>query len=712
MKKIVFLALTVLFLSAVESKANPVDEATARKVAATFMQSCGITVEPSDLTDLTASTPFTEFYVFTLSNAGGFVLVAGDDNTEPILGYAIRNRFDAANIPPHVMSWLQNYETEIAHNRSHPAASKSARDQWNQLQEGHVAMCKASVDPMLTTTWSQSPYYNNLCPYDTANDGRAVAGCTATATGQIMKYFGYPTTGYGSCTYTHKRLGVLSADYGNTTYKWDSMPTALNGSSSEAQVEAVATLLYHIGVAVSMDYSANGSGGKTASYGNGGEPSSENAFKYNFKYSPYVWTAFICDYDLAGWKQLMKDELNAGRPILYAGYDKKQDGHAFIVDGYNSYGLFHLNWGWGGNFDGNYKINNLNPSQGNNNSGYHFDYFSTATVGIEPYPGFNTDGTTTVVTNVEGIRGASQSDGTVTGAGSYNFGDTITMLAQATNDHTRFVQWSDGCRYNPRVTVATGGNVEFTAQFAPLWGDTLGYFTSGNAMNRAGNVNPGLGTDSVWGIKLPASVLRRHHDLTAVQFMGKRPEQHTLTIYTGTDSPSEVLYTSTFIDSVSYTYSWYTHELSEPVIIDGEHPIWIALKCTVADTHGVFSLYGGNNNGLLSGDNLTTMNDTCTFSWMINAIFTWDGVEGIDSPDGEFGQQLKVYPNPTSGDVTIELDDMAERSTVQIHDLNGRLVFERSNEQRAVVKGLQPGVYVVKVNSGSSVAVRRLVVRP
>ncbi len=701
--KTLYAFLSALLISAVVF-ANPVDVQTARKAAHTFLQSTGYNAHKEEMVDITASTPFTEFYVFTVNKGQGFILVSGDDNTEPILGYSLHNPFVPAAMPEHVRAWLHGYELEIQHNRTHAKSCTEAQRQWQRLLSGEVPPAvKATVGPLLTTTWNQSPYYNALCPYDSAYNARAVCGCTATATAQIMKYFNHPATGYGSCTYTHKRLGELSADY-NVDYQWDSMPTALNAYSSDAQINAVATLIYHIGVAVSMDYSANGSGGKTASYGYGGEPSSENAFKYNFKYSPYVWTAFRIDYTVDEWKALMKNELNNNRPILYAGYDERQAGHAFVIDGYNNYGLFHLNWGWGGNADGDFRITNLNPND------YNFNLFATATIGIEPYNGWDTVGQTTVNATVEGIRGASAADGIVTGSGSYAFGDTITMLATATNEGTRFVQWSDGCKYNPRVTVATGGEVSFTAQFAPMRCDTMRYFTSDNSMNRASNVTPGLGTDTVWGIKLPAASLRNHQLLSDVVFMGRKAGTHTLTVYTGTDHPEAVAYQATFFDSLDYAYTFYTHHLSQPVAVDGTESLWIVLKCTDVDTPGVFSIYGGNPNGLLAGEDLHSLNASSLFSWMIEGRFTWDGVGIEDVSPSEF--EVLLSPNPAKGKVRVTLPGLSDVAVLQVYDMGGRLVRQFSvSDPTTDIEGLAPGMYVVKVSTPTFSTAQKLVVQ-
>ena len=713
---IAIVAIGLMVLPSVSVKANPVDVQTARKVAATLLKSYGMKGEPHSLVDITAETPFTEFYVFSLGSEGGFVIVSGDDNTEPVLGYSLTNTFSLSDMPDHVRMWLEGYQKEIRHNAK-CGKVKSTRQMWEKMLDGEMPReTKASVSPMLSTTWTQSPYYNNYCPYDSVNGGRAVSGCTAIATAQIMKYFRYPISGYGSATYTHPRLGQLSADYGNTFYLWDSMPVALSATSSSVEVDAVATIVYHVGVAVNMDYSANGSGGKTASYGYGGEASSENALKYNFKYSPYIWTAFRIDYTLTEWKNLMKNELNNGRPILYAGYDEVQSGHAFVLDGYTAQGLFHINWGWGGSYDGYYKVNNLNPtSTSTGPSDYHFDLFATATIGITPFPEFGAS-TTTVTTGVEGIGGASSGDGSVSGAGTYSFGDTIILTATALNEYTRFVQWSDGCKYNPRGTVATGGEVNFVAQFAPVKSDTVRYHTCDNAMNRASNLPAGLGCDSVWGIRIPASALRAHHDLTGVMFMGRKEGTHTLSVYRGTDSPSQLAYTATFVDSLDYAYTWHTHTLSEPVEVDGTESLWIVLKCTDVDTPGVFSIYGGNPNSMLSGSSLTPMADSWKFSWMIEGLFTWDGTPvGIGDVEGG-DMNVELYPNPARG--TVSLHGITGNATVGIIDAAGRVIDvvefdggENGSTLTVDTSRLLPGAYIVRIVGLHSTVVKKLIVR-
>ena len=702
MKKRILL-FAFLILASASTFATPVDSTTARKAAIQFLHSFGMKNDDRSLTDISSKVQLSNLYIFDIDEGRGFIVIAGDDNTEPVLAYSFSNSFPTTGLPAHIYSWYKGYELEVEMNRS-AAKSQSVKEQWEDLLEGRVDnRSKYIISPMLNTTWNQSPYYNALCPYDSAAGDRPPCGCTATATAQIMKAFNHPATGYGTGSYTHENYGFLSADYGATTYLWDSMPAELNASSSEAQVNAVAELIYHIGVAVHMGYTLQGSGGKTASYGYGGDAASENAFKYNFKYSPYVWTAFRIDYSDNDWRDLMINELKAGRPILYAGYDEVQSGHAFVLDGYNSAAKrFHINWGWGGSCDGNYQLFNLNPvSSTGMPTAYHFDLFATATIGIEPFSQFG-EALTTVTTAVEG-------DGTVTGAGTYNFGDTITMYATANNHHTRFVQWSDGCRYNPRSTVATGGNVSFTAQFAPVGGDTVRYHTTDNAMNRAANIPYGLGCDSVWGIRIPAEAICSGAQLNAVRFMGRYAGTHTLTLYTGTDSPENAIYSATFFDTLAYPFTWYQHDLPSPLTIADDQSLWIVLKCTDVDTPGVFSIYGGNTYSMLSGENLTEMGDQWKFSWMIEGLFS--GNVGINE-NSMFNVHFSIFPNPAADRITLR--GLPENATIDIVDINGRKAYSTrtaGNELTIADAHLTPGIYLVRVTSDKGIGTQRLVVK-
>ena len=152
---------------------------------------------------------------------------------------------------------------------------------------------------------------------------------------QIMKFWNYPETGSGFHSYNHPAYGTLSANFGSTTYQWSLMPNVVSSSNS-----AVATLMYHCGVSVNMVYDIAAKGGSSAQ-----TLDVAAALKTYFGYSSTVEGKYRKDYTDAQWIDLLKTELNAGRPVQYAGTGSS-GGHSFVCDGYNSNDFFHMNWGW------------------------------------------------------------------------------------------------------------------------------------------------------------------------------------------------------------------------------------------------------------------------------------------------------------------------------------------------------------------------------
>lgn len=326
-------------------------------------------------------TEFVGFYVFDINEGSGFVIVSSDDLVYPIL--ASSNNSTASNMGPETRFWLNQYEQEIlavVAGQVDVAESDALfiKNEWQLLRANEWSAPKGvtSVAQMLTTTWNQSPYYNDYCPSGTP------VGCTATATAQVMKYWNHPAQGTGSHSYYSYSYGTLSADFGATTYEWDLMPNAVTSSTPADQRSAVALLSYHVGVAVEMSYGPDGSGAQVLSgYG----ASSEDALKTYFGYKSSIHGEYRSSYSDAAWVQMLKTELDAGRPIVYAGYDA-QAGHAFVFDGYNTSSMFHVNWGWGGAYDGYYAMNALNPGGGGtgSNATNSFNQWNQALMGIEP----------------------------------------------------------------------------------------------------------------------------------------------------------------------------------------------------------------------------------------------------------------------------------------------------------------------------------------
>lgn len=363
-KKLFFSVLLSMF--SIVLFAKPISENTAKKVGANFLISKTSVLATMEELSMVYSmknhtqTPY--FYVFNIANKG-FVIVSGDDEVLPILGYSEEGVFILDNIAPEVLKWLENYKDQIRYViENNIKATEEIKQEWEELlkdstslrtqQITNSTLSTQAVSPLIQTKWNQSPHVNALCPYDvnagSSNGFRAVTGCVATAMAQILKYWGSPSQGSGFHSYNHTTYGTLSANFGATTYNWSSMPNFVNSPNS-----AVATLMYHCGVSVDMNYGPNSSGAAGAIKV---APAMINYFGY---------TSSIIDnrssYTDSQWINILKQDLNSSRPMYYEGIGGSA-GHAFVCDGYDSNNFFHMNWGWGGFYDGYFNINALNPS--------------------------------------------------------------------------------------------------------------------------------------------------------------------------------------------------------------------------------------------------------------------------------------------------------------------------------------------------------------
>ena len=386
MKKLFLWALLAVFTLPIFAK--HVDVETAKTVARTFwVQNLGKQTRAT-FSDVASQTEFTKFYI--LNTGDGFVIVSADDIAVPILGYSDAGNFDPQNIPVNMYEWLQGYENDINRAISDGvSASAETAANWTKLSRGQGLSPKRSrsVEALVSTKWNQSAPFNNLCPYDSSHGERTVTGCVATAMAQIMKYWNYPTQGNGTQTYTHETYGQQTANFGSTTYDWNNMLNTYSNSATQAQKNAVATLMYHCGVAVMMDYGVSSTGGSGAVTVGSSNGTAEYALKTYFLYKNTLNGCRRSDYTDQAWKNMLKTDLDASRPVIYTGRGEG-GGHCFICDGYNNNDQFHFNWGWGGYCDGFYAINSLEPGTGGIGSGNGtYNESQSAIFGIEPNAG-------------------------------------------------------------------------------------------------------------------------------------------------------------------------------------------------------------------------------------------------------------------------------------------------------------------------------------
>ena len=290
------------------------------------------------------------FYVF---NAGttGFVIVSADDRFRPIVGYSDEGAFATENPSPELMFYLDRI-IEARCSRNAVLIDRTAEEWQSVTTTGQLLSRNGgrSVDYICTTKWNQDSPYNLYAPEANGGPGgRCYAGCVATAMSQVMKRWDHPVHGTGSHSYYCYGYGTQSANFGATTYDWDHMPDRLGGASQQ-EIEAVALLMYHCGVAVDMGFGPDGSGANSWDV--------PGAIRQYFSYSNQATLKGRDQYSLSNWQIMLKNQFDLGWPVYYSGYSN-DGGHAFVCDGYDDSDLFHFNWGWGGSSDGWFVIDEI-----------------------------------------------------------------------------------------------------------------------------------------------------------------------------------------------------------------------------------------------------------------------------------------------------------------------------------------------------------------
>ena len=100
--------------------AAPINRQAAMQKAAAFLKEMKVSQQLSPVVDVQKLAPrrsralpaadVDPYYVFNRGNGEGFIIVSGDDQTEPVLGYCDKGSFDYSQTPDNMKSWLAEYE--------------------------------------------------------------------------------------------------------------------------------------------------------------------------------------------------------------------------------------------------------------------------------------------------------------------------------------------------------------------------------------------------------------------------------------------------------------------------------------------------------------------------------------------------------------------------------------------------------------------------
>ena len=284
------------------------------------------------------------YYIFNDARGRGFVIVSGDDEMGEVLAYSTERTLDTLNANPCVKLLLEGY-----------------RQTFEVLKEGKVIVqgstragqFSQTVSPLLKSKWGQSHPFN-------AKTGYPYSGCVATAVAQMMYYYQWPAQGRGKNEYNVTYYNTKkSADFSQSHYDWANMLPDYRYPvrATTAQEDAVALLMSDVGIASFMQYTPNASG-------------TQGLFAYQALQKNFDYTAAYITRAVEGpsrFAEILRQELLKGCPVYLEGRPTgSASGHAWVADGFDKNGLFHMNFGWEGQSDAYYSLTALNLSQTGN----------------------------------------------------------------------------------------------------------------------------------------------------------------------------------------------------------------------------------------------------------------------------------------------------------------------------------------------------------
>ena len=304
------------------------------------------------------------YYIYNDAQNKGFVIVSGTTEMGEILAYSNENALDTINLHPGLAQLLNSYKMAFKAINTNNAVETGAKK---------GAFFAKTVAPLLKTTWSQDAPYNALLGYN-------YTGCVATTISQVLKYHEWPVQGMGNVSYVNTSDNrTLSGNLNLSQYDWANMLPNYDApvQATQAQRNAVAKLMKDVGLASGMQYHP---GFAVAT--------NQGAFDAFVKHFDYQAT---CVYQSTEgpsvFADLLRQELVDGFPFYFYGATKDYKGaHAWVVDGFDDKGFFHMNFGWNGQSNGYYSLSALNLSQ----SGKEFNgaklAFSRAFMAIFAHP--------------------------------------------------------------------------------------------------------------------------------------------------------------------------------------------------------------------------------------------------------------------------------------------------------------------------------------
>lgn len=357
MHRLFRLLLALLSLSLYSSEyvlALPINQATAAQIAQQILRgkTSARSLQHLQLTERPT------YYIYNVGNNGGFALIAKDDTHGAVIGYSDQGTFDLERMSPE----LRDLFSILDEARPSQIEKNEARSFDYPPKHSRV------VAPLLRSRWNQDHPYSLYTPTYKDTDGdeqHAFAGCVAVAMAQLMYYHQWPAQGHGEKY--HPKLG--KRDFSASHYRWSEMRPIYGeneryiGSGKNPRVRpdddpmftSVAELMRDLGAAVSMNYQP------AASSSNSELASTALQTYFDYEATDALSTSRL---GMDKTEQLITEELIGGFPVYISGMNKSGGnyGHAWVIDGIDAFGRFHMNFGWGGQSDGYYSLRHIAPA--------------------------------------------------------------------------------------------------------------------------------------------------------------------------------------------------------------------------------------------------------------------------------------------------------------------------------------------------------------
>ena len=301
----------------------------------------------------------TLIYIAELKNIG-FLIVSADDAAPPVLGYSFEGAFFLDSIEGGMRYILEKYLNEIFYLRKNRIdATDKIKDEWKEYLSEDLFKSKAvintSCSPLIQTSWhqgfidnSQSSSYNRYCP------SGCYAGCTAVVMAQILNFWKDKVSQMGSNTNEGNTI-----NFGEEHYCWSYMSNSTSNTYNSK-------LVYHAGMSCNMDYCVIGGNGQSLGWVDDARDGFVDFWGMDDS-ADKKWRI----YHLQTWEQDLKDELDNSRPVLYSGGNIGLSHHTWVIDGYDTSGRFHCNWGFKYTSPGYYYLGDFNPGGLNLNEFEH-----------------------------------------------------------------------------------------------------------------------------------------------------------------------------------------------------------------------------------------------------------------------------------------------------------------------------------------------------